>query len=92
MMMTEDVDTMTEADGEEPDGNTNNYTMTEEDVKKVADIMMNNMKPELHNIEGRIESLEIITSANKEMTEIMNKDAEQILYKETLRIRDRIKD
>eukprot|EP00972_Heterocapsa_arctica_P013826 2039182-Heterocapsa_arctica.AAC.1 len=38
MMMTEDVDTMTETDGEEPDGNTNKYTMTEEDAKKVAEI------------------------------------------------------
>eukprot|EP00972_Heterocapsa_arctica_P068914 10181486-Heterocapsa_arctica.AAC.1 len=36
MMMTEDVNTMTETDGEEPDGDTNKYTMTEEDAKKVC--------------------------------------------------------
>eukprot|EP00972_Heterocapsa_arctica_P049849 7332512-Heterocapsa_arctica.AAC.1 len=66
--------------------------MTEEDAKKVAGIMVNNMKPELQNIEGRIESLEDITSANKEMTEIMSKETEQVLYKETLKIRDRIKE
>eukprot|EP00972_Heterocapsa_arctica_P060078 8860764-Heterocapsa_arctica.AAC.1 len=66
--------------------------MTEEDAKKVVEIMVNNMKPELQKIEGRIESLESITSANKEMTEIMDKDAEHIFYKEHLKIRDRIKD
>eukprot|EP00972_Heterocapsa_arctica_P063687 9397891-Heterocapsa_arctica.AAC.1 len=54
--------------------------------------MMNNMMPELQKIERRIESLKSITSANKEMTEIMHRDAEQIFYKETLRLRDRMKD
>eukprot|EP00972_Heterocapsa_arctica_P075631 11156783-Heterocapsa_arctica.AAC.1 len=90
MMMTEDSDTMTETDGEVADENTNKYIMTEEDAKNIAEIMINNMMPELRNIEGRIESLENITS--KEMTENRSKEAEDILYQETLKIRDRIKE
>eukprot|EP00972_Heterocapsa_arctica_P111036 16347539-Heterocapsa_arctica.AAC.1 len=92
MMMTEDIDAMTEADGEEHNEDMDKCTMTEEDMNNTAETMMNKLMPELQNIEGRIESLENTHSASKEFTYIMYNDAESIFYTETLKIRDRIKD
>eukprot|EP00972_Heterocapsa_arctica_P045040 6646623-Heterocapsa_arctica.AAC.1 len=92
MMMTEDAETMPEAEGEDQDENTNKHMMTEEDAMNIAEIMLKHLKPELLKIEAIMGSVENITSANKERTEINFRDAERQVDKETIIIRDRVKE
>eukprot|EP00972_Heterocapsa_arctica_P109701 16151727-Heterocapsa_arctica.AAC.1 len=61
-------------------------------MKKITDQLMKELQPSMENIHQRLESIENIMRANKEMTQIGLKQIEATILDETLIIRDRIRE
>eukprot|EP00972_Heterocapsa_arctica_P045622 6733952-Heterocapsa_arctica.AAC.1 len=77
--MEEEPEKMIEAEVEMPKENIEKNMMTQEEMNNIADFVSENQKAELKKIEERLEGIEGINTASKEMTEVGLKDIDNSL-------------
>eukprot|EP00972_Heterocapsa_arctica_P038369 5649888-Heterocapsa_arctica.AAC.1 len=83
---------MTETDAELPNEIMEKNKMTEEEMKKIADIMSQNQKTYLLKIEARLEGIENTIAASKEMADVCFKDIDKSIDTEHYCIKDRLQE